>query len=184
MTGGRQASAGREARLRPEYAALYPTVTPGVWEPAGDIALRVLLQLIQQGRMASVRDRILNDEHFEFRGRGPPAERTDEHARADDFLAGVSAAEHALALSRREEHRVIDVGEWRVVLAMALVTGWEPPESASYFPAPRASGLAQALERVLDLLEGRGIRDLPRLHDPDGLIRFLQGGAFTVSYIG
>ena len=28
----------REARLRLEFAALYPTITPGVWQPAARVA--------------------------------------------------------------------------------------------------------------------------------------------------
>jgi hypothetical protein len=36
----------REARLRPEFAALYPGLTPGRWEPAARIAEAVLANVL------------------------------------------------------------------------------------------------------------------------------------------
>jgi hypothetical protein len=59
----------REARLRPEFAHLYPTLTPGQWEPAARIAEVVLARLLLlEISEAPVQDRVLNEEHFEFRG--------------------------------------------------------------------------------------------------------------------
>jgi hypothetical protein len=52
----------REARLRPEFAELYPGLEPGAWEDATILAEQVLS------------DRVLATEHFEFRG-GDPAGR-------------------------------------------------------------------------------------------------------------
>jgi hypothetical protein len=57
----------REARLRPEYSGLYPGLEPGVWLPATTVGQKLLLYhlataLIPQG------DRLMADEHFEFRG--------------------------------------------------------------------------------------------------------------------
>ena len=62
----------REARLRPEFAELYPSLTPGQWEPAARVAEAVLarLLLLEIGD-APLQDRILNEEHFEFRGETP-----------------------------------------------------------------------------------------------------------------
>ena len=44
----------REARLRPEYAELYPELVPGQWEPAARIAevvlARYLLQQLTDGQ--------------------------------------------------------------------------------------------------------------------------------------
>lgn len=58
----------RRARLRPEYAGLYPAIVPGVWFSAKKLA-RVV------GRDRKVRrsgaygaDRPLPEAHFEFRG--------------------------------------------------------------------------------------------------------------------
>ena len=58
----------REARLRPEFAHLYPGLTPGRWEPASRIAEAVLANLLlhQMGE-APLQDR-LDEAHFEFRG--------------------------------------------------------------------------------------------------------------------
>ena len=57
----------REARLKPEYASLYPGVQPDVWMPASAIGQQLLLwhltaPAIPQG------DRLISEAHFEFRG--------------------------------------------------------------------------------------------------------------------
>ena len=59
----------REARLRPEFAALYPGLEPGVWQDAVVLAEHVLREHVLRpspGYMLS--DRVLTKEHFEFRG--------------------------------------------------------------------------------------------------------------------
>jgi hypothetical protein len=59
-------------RLRPEFAGLYPGLDPGVWETATDIAARLLAQHVIQpspGHMLS--NRVLPEQHFEFRGGSP-----------------------------------------------------------------------------------------------------------------
>jgi hypothetical protein len=79
----------REARLRPEFADLYPTLTPGHWEPAARIAEVVLARfLLSQISEAPLQDRILDERHFEFRGetpdgtpRKPPGSRAKDVAR-------------------------------------------------------------------------------------------------------
>jgi hypothetical protein len=76
----------REARLRPEFAHLYPTLTPGQWEPAAHIAEVVLTRLLLlEISDAPIQDRVLNEEHFEFRG-DPPGEsaRNAGTSRAED----------------------------------------------------------------------------------------------------
>jgi hypothetical protein len=62
----------REARLRAEFADLYPTLTPGQWEPAAKVAEAVLarLLLLEMGE-APLHDRVLDENHFEFRGETP-----------------------------------------------------------------------------------------------------------------
>jgi hypothetical protein len=72
----------REARLRPEYASLYPSLEPGVWLPASTIGQKLLLwhlatSVVPQG------ERLMAEEHFEFRGRGP-ANRNGARTRASD----------------------------------------------------------------------------------------------------
>jgi hypothetical protein len=74
----------REARLRSEFAHLYPALTPGQWEPASRIAEAVLanLMLQQLGEVPST-DRLLPEQHFEFRG-GVSSSRSGKRGRAAD----------------------------------------------------------------------------------------------------
>jgi hypothetical protein len=74
----------REARLRSEFAHLYPGLTPGQWEPASRIAEAVLanLMLQQLGEVPST-DRLLPEQHFEFRG-GVSSPRSAKRGRAAD----------------------------------------------------------------------------------------------------
>lgn len=76
----------REARLRPEFADLYPTLTPGQWEPAARVAEAVLARLLLlEISEAPLQDRILKEEHFEFRGETPDgAPRRSGVSRAAD----------------------------------------------------------------------------------------------------
>jgi hypothetical protein len=74
----------REARLLPEFADLYPTLTPGQWEPAARIAEAVLTRmLLLEISDAPLQDRVLNEAHFEFRGESAdgPAGRTPSPTR-------------------------------------------------------------------------------------------------------
>lgn len=57
----------REARLRPEYASLYPGVQPGVWMPASAIGQQLLLWHLTAPATPQG-DRLMAEEHFEFRG--------------------------------------------------------------------------------------------------------------------
>jgi hypothetical protein len=59
----------REARLRPEFAELYPTLAPGVWLPASDLGRQLLLWHLALGRSPQG-ERLMSEEHFEFRGGG------------------------------------------------------------------------------------------------------------------
>lgn len=77
----------REARLKPEYATLYPGVRPGEWKPVGELldninAVRLL------GRRTSAefyRGRSLDERHFEFRGEAPELKkRPGPRTRASD----------------------------------------------------------------------------------------------------
>jgi hypothetical protein len=75
----------REARLRPEFASLYPGLTPGRWEPAGRIAEAVLANvLLHEMGEAPLPDRTLNEAHFEFRG-GAEETRASQNNRAVDL---------------------------------------------------------------------------------------------------
>lgn len=76
----------REARLRPEFADLYPTLTPGQWEPAARVAETVLARLLLlQISEAPLNDRVLDEKHFEFRGETPNGvPRSSSSSRAAD----------------------------------------------------------------------------------------------------
>lgn len=74
----------REARLRPEFAHLYPGLTPGRWEPASRIAEAVLANvLLHEMGEAPLVDRLLDEAHFEFRGE-VQLERDARGGRASD----------------------------------------------------------------------------------------------------
>ena len=75
----------REARLRPEFADIYPTLTPGQWEPAARVAEVVLARLLLlEISEAPLHDRLLNEEHFEFRGETPDGAPRHTHSRVAD----------------------------------------------------------------------------------------------------
>jgi len=78
--------AGRRARLRPEYASLYPRVAPGIWLGARRVAGRAR----RYSREARLREqlglRILPDAHFEFQG-GQPRQSVEARTRRADSLS-------------------------------------------------------------------------------------------------
>jgi hypothetical protein len=57
----------REARLRPEYASLYPGVQPDVWMPASAVGQQLLLWHLTAPAMPQA-ERLMAEGHFEFRG--------------------------------------------------------------------------------------------------------------------
>jgi hypothetical protein len=58
----------REARLRPEWAHLYPGLASEVWMVAAQLVPLVLRHRLQDQATWEFTQRILVDEHFEFRG--------------------------------------------------------------------------------------------------------------------
>ncbi len=60
----------REARLKPEFAAHYPEIEPDVWYPAPLLSARRLARIRTAGDAASLA-RVLDEQHFEFRGDRP-----------------------------------------------------------------------------------------------------------------
>ena len=60
----------RQALLKSGFAHLYPGIPPGEWQPASVMAdmVRALRTASRQG-VSQVRDRVLDQRHFEFRGR-------------------------------------------------------------------------------------------------------------------
>lgn len=72
---------GRQARLRPEHAYLYPGLDAAVWTPVETLIHRVVTMLYGDPTRSGVitGERLLREDHFEFRGQSsrptgwPPA---------------------------------------------------------------------------------------------------------------
>ena len=60
-------SSVREARLRPQYASLYPALEAGTWQPASAIGRQLLLWHLTAPTPPQG-ERLMSEEHFEFRG--------------------------------------------------------------------------------------------------------------------
>lgn len=61
---------GREGRLKPQYASLYPGLEPGVWLPV-ETLIRHVTELIHRDPSKSrviTGARLLHQDHFEYRG--------------------------------------------------------------------------------------------------------------------
>jgi hypothetical protein len=64
------AERGREGSLKPEHAALYPGLQPGVWLPV-ETLLQYVTELIYRDRSKSgviTGTRLLHQDHFDYRG--------------------------------------------------------------------------------------------------------------------
>jgi hypothetical protein len=73
----------REARLRPEFASLYPGLEPGVWLPATTVGQKLLLWHLATS-VTPQGDRLMAEEHFDFRGGRGAANRNGARTRASD----------------------------------------------------------------------------------------------------
>ncbi|HEX5575966.1 MAG TPA: hypothetical protein VFX42_08850 [Gemmatimonadales bacterium] len=74
----------RHARLKPEFAELYPPLKADVWEPAAEMGARVLLWQLQQKGTEALGTRLLDERHFEFRGGWSRGSETDLRTRVCD----------------------------------------------------------------------------------------------------
>ncbi|MBA3659279.1 MAG: hypothetical protein H0W67_06750 [Gemmatimonadales bacterium] len=77
-------SIARQARLRLQFAHLYPPLTAGLWEPAAELGARMLLWQVQQQGTEALGTRILDQRHFDFQGGWSRGDETDMRTRADD----------------------------------------------------------------------------------------------------
>lgn len=75
----------REARLRLEFAALYPSIPPGTWIPAAEAGARVLFALWERNPSLELPGRLLDGRHFEFRGGWNRGRENPLHTRANDL---------------------------------------------------------------------------------------------------
>src|SRR3954463_11146608 len=79
---GRRARADvRQALLKSGSAHLYPGIPSGEWQPASVLVDLVLALGTAKNGQPQSRDRVLNGEHFEFRGR-PSAGTQDDQRRS------------------------------------------------------------------------------------------------------
>ncbi len=76
----------REARLKPEFASLYPALQPGVWCPASEAAAQLLAMM--QRADAAFEKRVMHERHFEFRGGVASAVRAGARSRLADRGGG------------------------------------------------------------------------------------------------
>jgi hypothetical protein len=63
----------REARLRPEYSERYPGIDPGVWFTAATLSDFLAARANRHRLSPELFDRVLDPQHFEFRGGGHSA---------------------------------------------------------------------------------------------------------------
>jgi hypothetical protein len=70
----------REARLKREFAKLYPDLKPGVWYNAAWLSARLFARIPCDGRAESMAT-VMNERHFEFRG-GRPRRKRDAPSRS------------------------------------------------------------------------------------------------------
>jgi hypothetical protein len=78
---------GREARLRSEFEYLYPDLEAGKWLPVETLIHQVVTMLYGDRSKSGVitGERLLRDDHFEFRGVSPrPAGLPEESSRLSD----------------------------------------------------------------------------------------------------
>jgi hypothetical protein len=89
---------GREGRLKPQHASLYPGLQPGVWLPV-ETLIRHVTELIHQEPSRSrliTGARLLHQEHFEYRG---GSERPEGLPTRASRLSDAGAEPGALPLS-------------------------------------------------------------------------------------
>jgi len=85
----------REARLRQQFAHLYPPITAGVWTPAAEVGARILFWQLQLQGTVTLGDRLLDGRHFEFRGGWHRGTTSPLRTRAGD--TGADAGQAAAA---------------------------------------------------------------------------------------
>jgi hypothetical protein len=71
----------REAKLRPEFARLYPVLPANEWYPAAAVRCVVVNQLRYGYPRQPLPPRVLDEKHFVFRGASPAERPTGEDRR-------------------------------------------------------------------------------------------------------
>jgi hypothetical protein len=79
----------REARLKPEYAAEYPEISPNTWMSAKELA-KQLVARVHARRKQGLYTRTFDPTHFEFRGDAAPRRR--DRTRSTDIRGDTTPA--------------------------------------------------------------------------------------------
>ena len=83
----------REARLKSEYAHLYPGIAPECWEGARVLSDKVLAcRLLMPSGGFVLNERALHPEHFEFRGGAGPRVVAPDRLALDPRAASADSA--------------------------------------------------------------------------------------------
>ncbi len=173
----------REARLKPEYAHLYPYLEPGAWDRASTIAIRTLEAMAQQlEAQQPSKGRALIEQHFDFRGGAAAAfnasrQRLGEAVAGGTFRDRVSAMRLILQSIEAELQKgkvpaegledfksAVDDLRLRVWSILAAASSGDHQAALERFRLRRAIELTRTLAH--DLESGtlsRGHRELPEL---------------------
>ena len=98
---------GREARLRPEFDYLYPDIEPDTWQPVELLINRVVTMLYGDRSRSGVitGERLLRDDHFEFRGASPrPAGLPADLSRLSDASTEPGQARREIKARQTPDH--------------------------------------------------------------------------------
>jgi hypothetical protein len=79
----------REARLKPEYAAEYPEISPNTWMSAKELA-KQLVARVHARRKQGLYTRTFDPTHFDFRGDGTARRR--DRTRSTDIRGDTTPA--------------------------------------------------------------------------------------------
>ena len=95
MKYGRPSGPERQARVKPQFAALYPGMVAGEWMPAWLLAEQLLARAEEQGVRPG--ERVCVPAHIEFRGGGkrPPELRGLRTRAVDARDPGEGASNHS-----------------------------------------------------------------------------------------
>jgi hypothetical protein len=93
----------REARLRPEYTAEYPEISPNTWMSAKELA-KQLVARVHARRKQGLYTRTFDPTHFDFRGDAAPRRR--DRTRSTDIRGdATSALELEIKVPSTDQHR-------------------------------------------------------------------------------
>jgi hypothetical protein len=77
----------RQARLRPEFAAEYPGISPNVWTSVKELA-NSLVERVHARRKEGLYTRTFDPTHFEFRGSDAEPRPPRHRSRSTDRPSG------------------------------------------------------------------------------------------------